>query len=111
MDPTFLIVLGLIAVVVIYVIVKRRQPAAAAPAAAPVAVAAAPQQVRPGAGAEVIAAISAAVAVYMESEAPGVPYAITSVKPSAAVRNPIGAGRATRPVWGFAGMRQNTEPF
>lgn len=50
---------------------------------------------------ETVAAISAAVYSYMDITSPGVSYAIKSIS------------RATgkRPVWGFAGMQQNTRPF
>ncbi|HHY52967.1 MAG TPA: OadG family protein [Clostridiales bacterium] len=50
---------------------------------------------------ETVAAISAAVACYMQESAPGVSYAIQS----------ISRPRESRPVWGFAGMLQNTRPF
>ena len=109
MDGTFLVFLLLIVAVVIFVVVRRRQAAPAV--AAPVAVAVAAAPARAGTGGEVLAAISAAVAVYMENEAPGVPYAITSVKPGAAAQVSGGIRRGGRPAWGFAGMRQNTEPF
>lgn len=50
---------------------------------------------------EHIAAISAAVAAMMEEESPGVSYTITNIQRT----------RGNRPVWGFAGMQQNTRPF
>jgi sodium pump decarboxylase gamma subunit len=50
---------------------------------------------------ETVAAISAAVACYMHESAPGVSYTIQS----------ISRPRQSRPVWGFAGMLQNTRPF
>jgi len=56
-----------------------------------------------GIATETVAAISAAVAMCMEESAPGVPYKIASIN------RRVTSGR--RPVWGFAGMRQNTEPF
>lgn len=68
-------------------------PAAAAPAkAAPVS---------GGISGETVAAITAAVACVMEETAPGIPYAITGVTRAS----------SGRPVWGFAGMQQNTRPF
>lgn len=92
--------------------VAKKQPAAVPASAGPSAPAAAPAPaVRPatpvmavqsGVGEEAVAAISAAVAVVMgESGAPGGDYAITSIRRS----------KDLRPVWGFAGMQQNTRPF
>lgn len=70
---------------------------------APAPAAAAPQMaVEDGVGDEVIAVISAVVAALMDEE--GVPagsYAVRSVK----------RAREARPIWGFAGMQQNTRPF
>ena len=80
---------------------KTDKPAPQAPAA-PAAKAAAPAPVvASGISGETVAAISSAVACYMEESAPGVSYAIRS----------IGRPRESRPVWGFAGMQQNTRPF
>ncbi|MDL2232952.1 OadG family protein [Ruminococcaceae bacterium OttesenSCG-928-L11] len=56
-------------------------------------------------GNEVVAVIAAAVNAYMEEDAPGTPYRISSIAPRA------GRAKELRPAWGFAGMRQNTEPF
>lgn len=50
---------------------------------------------------QTIAAISAAVAMMMDEQAPGVQYAITGIERS----------MNSRPVWGFAGMLRNTRPF
>lgn len=74
---------------------------AAAPAKANAPVAKAAPTINPGISGETVAAISAAVACCMETSAPGVSYAIRS----------IGRPRESRPVWGFAGMQQNTRPF
>ncbi len=68
----------------------------AAPAGAP-----SPEPARAGISGETVAAIAAAVACVMEEASPGVPYVISSVSRA-------GSGR---PVWGFAGMQQNTRPF
>jgi sodium pump decarboxylase gamma subunit len=57
-----------------------------------------------GVPAETVAAIAAAVACVMEETSPGVPYTVASVSRA-------GGGRGARPVWGFAGMQQNTRPF
>jgi sodium pump decarboxylase gamma subunit len=88
---------------------KAAPPSVPAPAAVPVPAAvqpvAAPQAVAAGDGGEVIAVISAAVSAYMEETAPGAAYAITGITPRP------GRVKDTRPAWGFAGMRQNTEPF
>jgi sodium pump decarboxylase gamma subunit len=70
-----------------------------APAAAPAAPA-----VQQGIAQETVAVISAAVAAFMEEEAPGTAYSVASIQKSA-------PSRAQRPVWGFAGMQQNTRPF
>ncbi len=77
---------------------SKQAPAPAVPAAK--AAASAPV-VASGISGETVAAISSAVACYMEESAPGVSYAIRS----------IGRPRESRPVWGFAGMQQNTRPF
>jgi sodium pump decarboxylase gamma subunit len=74
-------------------------PAAVHPVAAPQAAAVA------GDSGEVIAVISAAVSAYMEETAPGAAYAVTGIHPRP------GRVKDSRPAWGFAGMRQNTEPF
>ena len=50
---------------------------------------------------ETVAVISAAIAAYMDESAPGTPFAITGITRSL----------NARPVWGFAGMRQNVRPF
>lgn len=74
-----------------------------------------PVQSSTGVSGEVVAAISAAVACVMET-----PYAITSVTPAASLAaypaqplQPVAAAlpERRRPVWGFAGMQQNTRPF
>jgi len=65
-------------------------------------------------GAETIAAISAAISVVMDD-----PYTITSITPAAstdaytvaAVAAVAALPERRRPVWGFAGMQQNTRPF
>jgi Na+-transporting methylmalonyl-CoA/oxaloacetate decarboxylase gamma subunit len=76
---------------------KAAAPApAVAPTIAPV--------VQQGIAGETVAVISAAVAAMMETEAPGVAYEVSSIQPRT-------ANRAQRPVWGFAGMQQNTRPF
>lgn len=79
-----------------------------APAPAPAASPAAPVVTAPSAGSDdtqTVAVISAAVAAYMADAAPGTPYQITGITPR------TGRAKELRPVWGFAGMRQNTEPF
>jgi hypothetical protein len=63
--------------------------------------------VQQGIAGETVAVISAAVAAFMEAEAPGAEYALQSIQQS--VRR--GPARVQRPVWGFAGMQQNTRPF
>lgn len=50
---------------------------------------------------ETAAVISAAVYSYINETAPGAAYAIKSITRST----------GKRPVWGFAGMQQNTRPF
>jgi sodium pump decarboxylase gamma subunit len=81
------------------------KPSAPAPASAPVQAAAAPAPVvQQGIAAETVAVISAAIAAFMEEEAPGAQYSVASIQ-----RSPN--RRVQRPVWGFAGMQQNTRPF
>lgn len=85
---------------------KKDKAPKAAPAAAPVkatAPAPAPSTPPPAGGIpeETVAAISAAVACVMAESSPGVPYSI---------RN-ISRARESRPIWGLAGMQQNTKPF
>lgn len=69
--------------------------------AAPVPAAAAVSAVQEGVSGQTVAVIAAAVAAMMEQDAPGVAYAITGIRRAA----------ESRPVWGFAGMLQNTRPF
>ena len=82
-------------------------PVAKAPAAP-----AAQQPLQPASqqpGSEVVAAISGAIACVMES-----PYVITSVTPanvSSVQPGTPAAPERRRPVWGFAGMQQNSRPF
>ena len=79
--------------------IESAPPAASAPAAptaAPPAMA-----VQGGIEEDTVAAISAAVAYMMQESAPGVAYAVTDIRRNSFVR----------PVWGFAGMQQNTRPF
>jgi sodium pump decarboxylase gamma subunit len=84
---------------------KKTQTSAPAPvktAPAPVKTASAPV-VQAGIEEETVAVISAAVYSCLEN-APGVSapaYAIQSISRASGVR----------PVWGFAGMRENTRPF
>lgn len=68
---------------------------------APVAPAAPKLVVEDGIGDEVVAVISAAVASVLDGDAPSGGYAVTSITRSL----------SARPVWGFAGMQQNTRPF
>lgn len=60
-----------------------------------------PPAVQDGAGEETVAAITAAVACVMQESAPGAAYQITGIRRT----------KEPRPVWGFAGMQQNTRPF
>ena len=98
---------------------KKPEPVVSAPATlptpstAPMIQASAPPP--SGESTEVIAVISAAIASVME-----IPYTITSVTPAAPVAavaapdlaaNLPAAAERRRPVWGFAGMQQNTRPF
>lgn len=57
--------------------------------------------VQAGISGETVAVISAAVAALMDEQAPGMNYAVTGIRRK----------RFSRPVWGFAGMQQNTRPF
>lgn len=57
--------------------------------------------VESGVSEETVAVISAAVAAVVAEQSPGVSYAVTNIR----------RARAARPVWGFAGMQQNTRPF
>ena len=106
-DKIILVGIAVVFIILIMIINKlnafvngEAQPAAApARATAPSAVA----PVHSGIALETVAAISAAVAVCMGESAPGVPYKISSIS------RKVTPG--TRPAWGFAGMRQNTEPF
>lgn len=79
-------------------------PASATPTPPPAASQPAPPSsasIVPGVSGETVAVISAAVAAIMDETAPGTPYAITGIQ----------RDRGSRPVWGFAGMQQNTRPF
>lgn len=87
---------------------EKKPPAAPAPPtqSAPASAPAAPTKgispapvVQSGIAQETVAVISASVAAVMDEQAPGVPYAVQSIQ------------RQGRPVWGFAGMQQNTRPF
>jgi len=100
-----------------YFIARAKQNAPAKttpPESAPMASAAPPAPALPVSqelSGEVIAAISAAIACVMET-----PYIITSVSPAAATATATQPGvpaapTRRRPVWGFAGMQQNTRPF
>lgn len=73
---------------------QRQAPASAAPSPAVLVPAAAVTEEE-----ETVAVIAAAVGAYM-ADSPA-PYAITSVT----------RAKDARPVWGFAGMTQNTRPF
>jgi|GEM_PF-535103 len=76
-------------------------PKAATPATSAKSAPARPMQVQNGVEEETVAVISAAVACMMQASAPHSAYAITGIK----------RGKEPRPVWGFAGMQQNTRPF
>lgn len=77
-------------------------PVASKPQTAPVAPVHAPvPEIQSGIDDETVAAISAAIYACMDSAAAGTQYVIRSVKRAA----------GERPVWGFAGMQQNTRPF
>lgn len=100
----FLALIALIAIIKIMGIIiskseSRKQTPQAAPAKAPVAPPVAAPVVENGISNETVAAISAAVAVSMQDAPSG--YEIKSIK------------KATngRPVWGLAGMMNNTKPF
>lgn len=82
---------------------KDSAPTAPKPVVAPVVrVASAPSPVvQAGIDEETVAVISAAVYSCMDSAAMGTQYAISGIKRAA----------GERPVWGFAGMQQNTRPF
>jgi sodium pump decarboxylase gamma subunit len=82
---------------------KKTQAAAPAPVLAPPTVAAPAPFVQAGIEEETVAAISAAVYCCLENATgAGAPaYAIKSISRASGVR----------PVWGFAGMRENTRPF
>lgn len=71
-------------------------PAAKGPSTSPA--------VQQGIAQETVAVISAAVAAVMDEQNPGVAYSIAGIQPQQ-------RSRAQRPVWGFAGMQQNTRPF
>jgi sodium pump decarboxylase gamma subunit len=106
----FFVLVMLILLVTLMGKALSRGKAAPPPAPASAAVPAAPRpvvvpQAAAGDSGEVIAVISAAVSAYMEETAPGTAYAITGIHPRP------GRTKDTRPAWGFAGMRQNTEPF
>jgi Na+-transporting methylmalonyl-CoA/oxaloacetate decarboxylase gamma subunit len=57
--------------------------------------------VQDGVGDDVVAAISAAIAVMMSSEGNTKPYAIRSIR----------RAREARPAWNAAGIYENTRPF
>ena len=106
-DTIIMVAIAIIFIVLITLINKvnaisgtAAKPAAPAPQSAPKS--AAPVAYT-GIALETVAAISAAVAACMGESAPGVPYKIAAI-----TRKPT---LGTRPSWGFAGMRQNTEPF
>lgn len=54
---------------------------------------------------QVVAAVSAAVHMYMEQQAPGRSWRIAGIQPQAL------RGQDSRAAWGAAGVLQNTEPF
>ena len=97
-----------------------QRPLPAAPPAPPVLaspppLAAALPVVSPAIGAETIAAISAAISAVMDE-----PHTIAGITPAAnpadgytvaAVAAVAALPERRRPVWGFAGMQQNTRPF
>lgn len=110
----FLILIILILVVTVTGRIMNRekekpQPQASPPAAPATAPKSAPApmpvpkvpNVQAGIGEETVAVIAAAVAAVMDEESPGAAYAVTEIKRQ----------RGERPVWGFAGMQQNTRPF
>ena len=106
-----IVLISLIMVIVLIRFVRgimKSETSASVPAlqAAPVSAPAAPAK---QAGNEVIAAISAAVAMCMADTAPGVSYEIKSIAPAA--RSGSARRIGNRPAWGYAGMRQNTEAF
>lgn len=74
-----------------------------APAPGPVSVTQASPvpAVQSGIEEEIVAVIAAAASSYMEATEPGKSFAVTSISRS----------QGPRPVWGFAGMQQNTRPF
>ena len=67
-----------------------------------------PEQLDAAAAGETVAAICAAVTCMMP-----VPHVITGIAPVAAGVAPSAPAvpQRQRPVWGFAGMQQNTRPF
>jgi len=88
---------------------KASEPAASTKKEAPAQVSAAPATAPPvddassSLAGETVAAICAAVACMVPT-----PHAVTSIVPAAPA--PAVPPRQ-RPVWGFAGMQQNTRPF
>lgn len=73
-----------------------------APLPEPVVEEPAAMEVEEGIPGEIVAAITAAVTAAMEADGPkAAGYAVKSIK----------RAREARPVWGFAGMQQNTRPF
>ena len=79
---------------------EKTSPAAETKTASAQAVKASPQPtVQAGISGETVAVISAAVAAMQGGSGGG--YNIASIK----------RARQPRPVWGFAGMQQNTRPF
>lgn len=80
-------------------------PAAPTTPSAPTNPAATPSvpapSVEQGISGETVAVITAAVTAMMDEQAPGTAYAVTGIQHA----------RSQRPVWGFAGMQQNTRPF
>lgn len=90
-----LVILIWLVILTVRVMNGTRNKKAGMPALAGVSVA------RDGISEETVAAISAAVYAYMSETEPGALYRIAGISRTAGVR----------PVWGFAGMQQNTRPF
>ena len=84
--------------------VPAQKAASAQAAAAPAPVSARPVQNDAQPSGEIVAAICAAVASMMQT-----PHAVTSIAPASPA--PSAMPVRQRPVWGFAGMQQNTRPF
>lgn len=104
--PGAVIVIGLILVLVVLILLvyviqlNNKLMNRGTGQTAPAPVGAAPV-VQAGISEETVAVISAAVAAMMDESRPGVAYAVQSIRRSG----------GARPVWGFAGMQQNTRPF